>query len=712
MADWDRSKALMSMTSPLGPDALIPTYLAANEELSHTFIYEIRVVSQNGVIKPDDILNMPVCVTLQNADGPLRYFHGIVQRIQSNGVQRGKTATDEFQNYRLTVVPRLWFLQQTNDCRVYQNKSAQDILTAMFQDAGLTDFSFSVSSSATLPYTIQFNESDYAFALRLMEEEGWFYYHVHTDSKHTLTITDKSSSFADVPNATLHFAVNDVDLDGIREWRPPVGTATGSFAMGDYDPENPGTKLYNMQKTVLTAGGTAARDVYRWPAVTFSNSIVEARAKFEIEAAEASVSLYQGTCNFGPLVPGGKFTLSNSPASDDDATYALRSVHHIIEDTTWISNEGHLSYENWFDALKVSVPWRQPLITPRPRMDGVHSALVMGPQSDEATDIKMQSGEEIYTDDLARVKVRFYWDWRAEATGGASVWARVIQPWAGNGWGTQFIPRVGTEVAVAFIDGDPDRPIVVGGLYNGVSSPIYAVADKTKTGIRTRSSLSGSTSQFNELTFDDKSGSELIFIHAEKDMTTEVEHDEHLTVDNCRVVLVKVDETITVQGKQTITITKDHTFEVTEGNYKSTIDMGNSAVTVSTGDHAMKISQGNSTFEVSQGNHSETIGQGNHSLTVSQGNQSTTVSQGNQSLTVSLGNITVKASVGAISMEATQSITLKVGQNSLTIDQTGVTIKGMMASIQGQVQAELKSLMTTVGGDAMLTLKGGITMIN
>jgi type VI secretion system secreted protein VgrG len=323
----------------------------------------------------------------------------------------------------------------------------------------------------------------------------------------------------------------------------------------------------------------------------------------------------------------------------------------------------------------------------------------------------MQDGEEIYTDDLARVKVRFYWDWRNEASGSASIWARVIQPWAGKGWGAQFIPRVGTEVAVAFVDGDPDRPIVIGGLYNGVSTPIYAVADKTKSGFRTRSSLKGDTSKFNELTFDDKSGSELIFIHAEKDLTTEVEHDESLTVDNCRMVLVKVDETIQVKGKQTITITKDHTFEVTDGDYKSTIDKGKSTVTVSTGDHSLTVSKGNSLYEVSKGN---------HDLKIDTGNDTTTVSKGNQTTTVSLGNIKVDASAGAISITAAQainiesklSINLKVGQSTLTLDNTGVTIKGMMIAVAGQVSTDIKGLMTSLKGEAMLTLKGAITMIN
>jgi type VI secretion system secreted protein VgrG len=239
-------------------------------------------------------------------------------------------------------------------------------------------------------------------------------------------------------------------------------------------------------------------------------------------------------------------------------------------------------------------------------------------------------------------------------------------------------------------------------MYNGVSAPIYAKADATKTGIRTRSSLKGDASKFNELTFDDKSGSELIFIHAEKDMTTEVEHDEKLTVDNCRIVLVKVDETIDVKGKQTITIVKDHTFEVTEGNYKSTITKGNSSYEVTKGNLTDTVAFGNATYEV----------KGNHSLTVKMGNQSTKVSMGNYDLKLPLGNVTVKADLGKIAHEAMQSIELKVGPSSIKIDPMGVTIKGMMVKIEGTLMTDIKGLMTKVGGDAMVMIKGAITMIN
>jgi type VI secretion system secreted protein VgrG len=263
---------------------------------------------------------------------------------------------------------------------------------------------------------------------------------------------------------------------------------------------------------------------------------------------------------------------------------------------------------------------------------------------------------------------------------------RVVQPWAGNGWGGQFIPRINTEVAVAFMDADPDRPVVVGGFYNATDKPIFPVAEKTKTGFRSRSVLKGGTDMFNEFSFDDTKDSEVAFLHAQKDLTTEVENDQVLKVDH--------DRTVTVKGKETVTIKGNRAHEVTEG------------------DESLLIKQGNQSIEVDTGNQATTLKTGNQTLELSMGNQTTTLDMGNQSTEAKLGNITVKADVGAITLQALQSITLKVGSNSLTISPTGVEIKGMMVSIEGQISTEVKGLMTTTSGSAMLTLKGAITMIN
>ncbi len=667
MATWSRETSLLNITtSPLGADALIPYELSAREAINAAFLFEIRAFSQQGIVDPDKLLYQPVCVALQEKDGGgvVRSFHGIAQSVSAEGGLTEVRGTN-LHAYRITLVPKLWFLSQTVDCRVFQNKTTVDILKQMFGDLSLTDVTYP-SPGAAREYTVQFNESDLHFATRLMEEEGYFYFFEHSASKHQLIIANANGSFTNVPNASnMHFGGGDSQAGRIFDWERTAATTRGKMTFKDYDPTKAGTLLQNDQSTTLKTSGAPQRDDFRWPVLSFDNGILTDRTKHEMEAAEAAVSICSGASKFGPLYAGGKFTIVNKPAGPYDDTYVLHSVTHHVTDDTWLTGGGTPSYENHFTCFPSKVTWRQPLVTPRPRMEGIHTAVVLGP-----------NGEEIYTDDLARVKVRFFWDHRSEATDALDVWARVIMPWAGNGWGAQFIPRIGTEVAVAFVDGDPDRPIVVGGLYNSNMKPIYALGDKTKSGIRTRSSLKGGTSDFNEYTFDDKKGSELVYEQAQKDLSTYVKNDQTLKIDNCRIVTVKKDETVTIQNNQKITVTQDHSLTVSQGNRTITVSMGN------------------------------------NSLTVSKGNHSETVSMGNYSTDVSLGNITISADVGSISISAMQGITLKCGENSVQISPTGITINGMMVSVQGQVQTQIQGTMTQVSGDAMLQLKGGITMIN
>jgi type VI secretion system secreted protein VgrG len=666
MGVWSREAALLTMTTPLGGDAMFPIALSAREAISQPFLFEVRAISQHGVVNPDSLLNQPVCVELRNrlGDSTVRYFHGIAQSVSAEGSIGDERAAD-LQPYRITLVPRLWFLGQTIDCRVYQQMTTVAILQQLFNDLNLTDVTLP-PPGAQREYTVQFNESDLNFATRLMEEEGYFYFFEHSASSHRLIVANRNTAFTDVPGAdAMHLSGGD-DEGLLTEWARPAATARGKMKLKDYDPEKPDTLLQNEQPTTLKTGGASQRDDFHWPALTFQTGTVTDRAKREMEAAEAAVSLYEGAGTFGKFVPGGKFTIVTRPsAGPHDGSYVLQNVTHHAIDDSWLSRGGSGSYDNHFVAFPASVPWRQPMATPRPRMEGIHTAIVLGPD-----------GEEIYTDDLARVKVRFYWDHRDDATDSQSVWARVIQPWAGKGWGAQFIPRVGTEVAVAFVDGDPDRPIVVGGLYNGRDTPIYSKADKTKSGFRTRSSLKGGTSDFNEFTFDDKKGSELIYQQAQKDLKVYVKNDQTLTIDNCRVVTVKKDETVDIQNNQTIKVKQDHSLTVTDGNRNIDVKMGNNSLKVDMGNHDVKIAMGNHTTDVK------------------------------------MGNVSLKADLGQITNEAMQSIELKVGQSSIKVDQMGVTITGMMVKIEGQIQTQVKGLMTQVNADAMLMVKGAITMIN
>jgi type VI secretion system secreted protein VgrG len=281
-------------------------------------------------------------------------------------------------------------------------------------------------------------------------------------------------------------------------------------------------------------------------------------------------------------------------------------------------------------------------------MTGLYSAVVIGPE-----------GEEIHTDKLGRIKVRLRWDHLSSATAGGSIWVRVVQPWAGNGWGWQFLPRVGTEVAVAFMDGDPDRPVVVGGLYNGDQTPPFALTgQKTVSGLRTRSSQRGGKDAYSELSFDDATGKEVVLLHAQKDLKTEVENDQTLTVDNCRVKKVTRDETVEIGGKQ-----------------------------------AVKIGQG-------------------RSVAITSGGDALKIDDGDRAVTLALGNIAWKAELGAITGEAMQSIELKVGANSVKIDQTGVTISGIMVKLSGEAMVDVGGPMTSVKADGILILKGGLVMLN
>jgi type VI secretion system secreted protein VgrG len=608
----DDKRALLSLSSSASIE-LVPVRLVAHEKISEPFRFELDAMAA-GTIDAQSMLNKPACLSVNHGEQPTRYFHGIVSEFGPAGHSPLET------RYRIVLLPQLAQAGLRIDCRMFFNKTAKDIIETIFNDAGVTKTDFRLYSQPTpRKATAQYNETSLHFITRLMEEEGWYYFFEHSSDGHTLVVTNDNNGFTTIPDATVRPGV-EVTAEILTELHKPDALTHGKVGLRDYDPDSPSKNLKVEQSTILKHGGTANRAVFHWPALTREISEAKQRAKRRMEAAEAAVSLLDATGSMTNLVAGGKFKLRDD--KNVETSCVVREISHFAEDEQRRSDSGAVSYSNRFTAFPNSVPWRQPMTTARPRMEGLHTAIVLAP-----------SGEEIHTDDQGRVKIRFFWDWREDATADSSDWVRVVQPWGGNQWGGQFIPRVNTEVAVAFMDADPDRPVVVGGFYNGNDRPIFPVGQKTKLGFRSRSVTKGGTDAFNELTFDDKKDSELFFLHAQKDMTTEVEHDQKLSVGNDRTVDIV-------------------------------------------------------------------------------GNEKVTLKQGSQTTELKLGDVSLKVDVGSITMEALQSITLKVGQSSVTLDQTGVTVKGMMISIAGQIQTEVKAVMTSVSGDAMLTLKGGITMIN
>ncbi len=645
----DRSEALLSMSLDGDEAKLAPIRLSVRESLSAPFEADVTALHADPLAMAD-VLQKPVVLRIRR-DEVVREFKGVVREFAPFQEDlRG------FQVCTLKVVPDVWALTQAADCRIFEEKTAKEIIEAVFSDAGATAPVFRLTGDApTLAYRTQFNEDCLTFCGRIMEEVGWFWFLDGGD----LVITDSNKSLASIGPLPGKGAL----ISGLRSI---AGTAGGKEKTLDYDHTEPTKEVKGEQATVLKTTGVFSPESFRWPAGTYDPTEAGARAKLRMEAQEAAAALIAGDGQWCLLAAGHIFEVEGDDPFLPAGKYALRSVVHQATDETWLTGGSEPTYQNSFEAFPEGVPWREPMGTPKPRMDGVHAALVIGADSDG----------DIFTDDMGRVKIRFFWDHRADATPDTGVWARVVQPWAGGGWGAQFIPRVGTEVAVAFMDGDPDRPVVLGGLYNGTQVAIFPKSEKMKSGFRTRSVDKGGNADFSEFSFDDTKGKEVVFLHAQKDYKIEVEHDQHLKVDNCRIVNVKVDETVTIKGKQAVTV------------------------------------KGDQTFVVEQGDHSFTVKQGKFTESVDMGDYKTTVKMGNYDLGVKMGNISQKADLGAVTVEAMQSITFKVGGSSVKIDQMGVTIKGMMVKVQGDVMLDMKGLMTSVKGDAMLTLKGGITMIN
>ncbi|HWC89612.1 MAG TPA: type VI secretion system tip protein TssI/VgrG, partial [Pirellulales bacterium] len=336
-----------------------------------------------------------------------------------------------------------------------------------------------------------------------------------------------------------------------------------------------------------------------------------------------------------------------------------------------------------FTAVDRTTPFRPPRITPRSVIRGPQTAIVTG-----------TSGEEIYTEAAARIKVQFHWDRVGTNDQNSSCWIRVAQPWASKTFGFQWIPRIGDEVVVEFLEGDPDRPLITGSVYNAQNTPPLTVPDnKTQSGILTRSSKSGDATTFNQLMFEDLKGSEQVYFYAERDFNRIVGNNDSL----------KVGFDTKTNGDQTIDIYNNRTVTIENGNESLEVKTGNCTVTIDQGTHTLEVKQGTRTVLVDQSDDVHTIKQGNRTVEIDQGNDTLTIKQGNQSITITSGTCSVSAG---------QSIELKVGSNSIKIDTNGVTIQATQISIQGQATAELKSPMTTVQGDGTLTLKGGMTMIN
>ena len=700
-ARYTQADRPLGVVTPLGQDDLLLESFGGEEAVSRPFLFRLDLLAQATTpIAFDRLLGQKVAVRLDLPNSQKRYFNGVVSRLTQGRDLPAAAGDVVFTRYRMELVPPFALLRHKADCRTFQQLTVLDILKQV-----LTGFDVSYQVQGTFAprdYCVQYRETDFAFASRLMEEEGIFYFFKHSQNGCQMVVANTPQAHPPLaPSPAVAFEAlarrSSRTEDRVLNWEKSQEVRAGKTTLRDSCFELPDDHLQSVRPVApevrvgtvahkLNAGGNSAYEIYDYPggyaqrfdgvdpgggarAADLSKIAPDGNRTAGVRMAQETLPavVVAGESDCRHFSAGWQFTLKDHPNAN--GAYVLtRLTHEASIEGSYTSNDlPTLSYGNRFECVPLALPFQPPLTTPRPRIAGMQPAVVVGP-----------AGDEIFTDKYGRIKVQFEWDRAGKKDANSSCWVRVATTWAGKQWGAVHVPRVGMEVLVAFEEGDPDRPVVVGAVYNAAQMPPYTLPDnKTQSGLKTRSSLKGGAEDFNELRFEDKKDSEDIVFHAQKDFHRVVENDDDLKVGHDQTIEVKNDRTETVK----------------EGNEKVTVSKGNRTVEITTGDE---------TLTVKTGDMSTTVSTGNQTVTISKGNQSTTISMGNQSTTISLGSSKT---------EAMQSITLKVGESSVTIDQTGVTIKGLKVSIEGQVQTELKGLMTTVSGSAMLQETGGIIMI-
>lgn len=552
MGEFTQDDRFFSVETPLGKDELLLTHLEGSEYISKLFKFELTTLSSNLAIKPEDLIGKQISVKIHNEQS--RVFHGYVNQFSF-----GESQSSGFREYKLTVVPWLWFLTKTENRRIFQSKNTKDIVSQIFADLGFNDFDFRADGGKPREYCVQYAESDFVFVSRLLEEEGYAYFFKHETGKHTLIIVDKENAYEPCPETDLTYSKGSAPDVQIIEWQHNYEFRKGVWTINDYNFKEPAKSLIAETTTQSKFANNKKFKHYDYPDLYDFGSGPDL-VKIRMDAEEVPMNTISGASNCSSFYAGGLFKLASHEAKSEKGDYVLIAVHHVASDSSYFSGEsGESDYNNEFTCIPSNVHFRPVQTHTRPVMKGPQSAIVTGP-----------AGEEIYIDEYGRIKVQFIWDRQGKKDENSSCFLRVMQSWAGNQWGASFIPRIGHEVIVTFLDGDPDRPLVTGTVYNGANKPPYS--SKTQSGIKTRSTKGGTPSNYNELRFEDKKGSEQVYIHAEKNMDTMVENDESLTVDRDRTKLIKHDENSTIENDRNKTVNNNQTETIK--NNKS-IEVGN-----------------------------------------------------------------------------------------------------------------------------------------
>lgn len=656
----------IAIETALGAQALALRSFSLVEQLSQPFHIETELRSENGDIDFDQVIGHNATIRLQLGDKATRYFNGFITRL----VQVASVAT--LAHYRATLSPWLWFLTRTADCRIFQDKSVPEILEEVFQLNGFDAYALKLSGQyAKCEYCVQYRETDFNFVSRLMEQEGIYYYFQHENGKHTLVAADSISAhkpfpgYAEIPFCELQHGAPV--REAITDWTVEKEVQPVGYATTDFNFKTPKTSL-RVSSMVNRAHGAAKFEVFDYPGEFADHGQGERLAAIRLDELQSQHESLHGQASARGLAAGCTFKLKSHRRADQNREYLVQRVTLHADAGEFTSSRAAHDRDFFrcsFAALEKAQQFRPARRTPKPVVQGPQTALVVGP-----------AGEEIHTDKFGRVKLVFHWDRYSKADENSSCWVRVAQAWAGKGWGAICTPRIGQEVIVEFLEGDPDRPIVTGRVYNGDALPPYPLPSfQTLSTLKSNSSKGGHG--FNELRFEDKKGEEQIFLHGEKNLDIRIENDAFELIGNDRHLVIKHDQREHVAHDRNEVVGADHKEKIGKDRHLQVAGKEAKAVRGS-----LSLSVHGDVIEVFGAQHSEQAE----------------------------GDYYLKAA--NVVIEATANLTLKVGSSFIAIEAGGISISTPKLEAEGTATVDVKGPLITVSADGMLTLKGGLVKIN
>ncbi|MBS0447264.1 MAG: type VI secretion system tip protein VgrG [Proteobacteria bacterium] len=702
----------ISLKSPLPSKDLFFESMADTGGLSALGETQLGLLSEKPDIKAEDLLGKSMTVEVALKDGSVRHFNGLVARF-GLGAHRGR-----YYGYQATVRPWLWFLTRTADCRVFQDLSVPDIVKKVFEDHPIAHFQFKLFRSyRPWVYCVQYRETDYNFVARLLEHEGIYWYFEHTADQHKLVLVDSHTAHDPAPGcASLPYYENPgqmpPDTVYVSNWSFDAAVRSGKTAATSYDFEQPSASL------LVTSSQSRSHALDDYELFDFQGDYIKPADGTQYDEdrlieQQFGYATVRGASNAPEISIGHVLAIEKHPRDDQNAKYLIAAERvdaHVDAYEGGDPTPG--GYRCSFEAIPAAQQFRPPRHTPKPFVQGPQTAVVVGP-----------SGEEIHTDKYGRVKVQFHWDRYGKKDDKSSCWVRVSHPWAGKNFGVMHVPRIGQEVVVSFLEGDPDQPLVTGRVYNAEQMPPWDLpTHATQSGILTRSSKGGAYDKANAIRFEDKMGSEQLWIHAEKNQDIEVEHDETHWVGNDRTKTIDHDETthvkhdrtetvdnnetITIHGQRTEVVDKDETITIHQ-NRTETVDKEES-ITIHGGrtekvdkDESITIDGGRTETVAKDesiainGGRTETVAK-DESITINGGRTESVAKDESVSVTggrtVSIGKDDALSVGKNLSVTASESISLTTGSASIVMKKDGtITIKGKDVTIQGSGKINVKA---------------------